>query len=191
MKALSKITVVALLALGIGIGAQADLLSISEKEINHYLETRLADKVRLQDKVGIPGLFQLNYHLHNLQTQIGQNEDKRVEIAGTIDSVLTANGRKYEIQLLLNMDTEPYYDAEQGAIYLRNVRLLSWKSNSEKYQNELQAFLPLLAEGISSVLNKTPVYTLDESKTKEALVKKFGKAIVVEKGALRLETKIF
>lgn len=191
MKALSKITLIGLAAIGIGVGTQANLLSVSEKEINHYLETRLADKVKLQDKVGIPGLFQLNYHLHNLQTQIGQNNDQKVEIAGTIDSVLIAKGKKYDIQLLLKMDTEPYYDAEQGAIYLRNVRLIDWQTNNEKYQTELQMFLPLLAEGITNVLNKSPVYTLDENKTKEALVKKFGKAIIVEKGALRLETKIF
>lgn len=191
MKALSKITFIGLAAIGVGIGTQANLLSISEKEINHYLETRLADKVKLQDKVGIPGLFQLNYHLYNLQTQIGQNNDQKVEITGTIDSVLVAKGKKYDIQLLLKMDTEPYYDAEQGAIYLRNVRLIDWQTNNEKYQTELQMFLPLLADGITSILNKSPVYTLDENKTKEALVKKFGKAIIVEQGALRLETKIF
>ena len=52
-------------------------------------------------------------------------------------------------------------------------------------------FMPVLMDGLTEVLNNTPVYTLDETKSKEALVKKFGKAIIVEKGELRLETSVF
>ena len=52
-------------------------------------------------------------------------------------------------------------------------------------------FLPVLMDGLTGLLNSTPIYTLDETKTKEALVKKFGKAIIVEKGLLRLETSVF
>lgn len=189
MKVLSKISFIGLLA--VSPLAQADLLSISEEEINHYLQTRLAEKVPLQDQVGIPNLFQLDYNLHQLATKIGQTEEKRVEITGTIDGLLTAKGKRYDAQIRLNMDTLPYFDPEKGAVYLKDVRLLNWTAQPEKYQNELQMFLPLLANGLTEVLNTTPVYTLDENKTKEALVKKFGKAIVVEKGALRLETKIF
>ena len=51
--------------------------------------------------------------------------------------------------------------------------------------------LPVLMDGLTNLLNNTPVYTLDETKTKEALVKKFGKVIIVEKGTLRLETSLF
>lgn len=189
MKALSRITLFCLLLLAPNL--HASLLSISEKEINQYLATHLTEKVPLQDKVGVPGLFQLNYHLHNLSTKIGQNAAQRVELTGIIDSQLTARGKKYAIQLQLNLDTVPYYQAEEGAIYLKDVRLLSWHADHDKYRHELQMFLPFLADGIAHVLNNTPVYTLDENKTKEALIKKFGKAIVVEKGALRLETQIF
>lgn len=52
-------------------------------------------------------------------------------------------------------------------------------------------FLPVLADGLNSFLNSTPVYTLDENKAKEAMVKKFGKAIVIENGNIKLETTIF
>lgn len=189
MKALSKITLATLLFTASV--TQASLLSISENEINQYLETRLAEKIPLQDKVGIPGLLQLNYHLHGLNTRIGQTDEKKVEITGVIDSKLATHGKKYDIKLQLNMDTVPYYHPEEGAIYLKDIRLLSWQSDNQKYSDELQMFLPLLVDGLSRVLDKTPVYKLDDNKAKEALVKKFGKAIVVEKGALRLETQIF
>ncbi|WP_150539077.1 DUF1439 domain-containing protein [Actinobacillus vicugnae] len=165
--------------------------SISQQEINQYLETRLAEKIPLKDKVGIPGLFQLDYHLYNLATQIGQTEEKKVAVSGIIDGILHAKGKKYNAKIHLNMDTTPFYDSEKGALYLKDVRLLSYSATPEKYQDELQIFLPMLMDGLANILNSTPIYTLDETKTKEALVKKFGKAIVVEKGALKLETSVF
>lgn len=190
MKIRQKLTA-CLLGLGLATSVVASPLSISEQEINQYLATRLAEKVPLQNKVGVPMLFELDYNLHNLSTKIGQTAEKRVEINGIIDSIVSIRNKKHQAQIYLNMDTVPYYDAEKGALYLKDVRLKNWKSVPEKYQSEIQTFLPLLADGVANILNTTPVYTLDESKTKEALVKKFGKAIVVEKGALRLETSIF
>lgn len=170
---------------------QADLLSITETDINHYLSTRLAEKVPLKDKIGIPNLFQLDYQLSDLQTKIGHTPEKRVEITGIIQGLLKAKGKKYDANVQLNLDTRPYLDSEKGTIYLKDIRLLNWQATPNKYQDELHMFLPILFEGVANVLNNTPVYRLDETKTKEALVKKFGKAIIIEQGELRLETKIF
>lgn len=191
MKTWQKITACVVATTAIIATCSANLLSISEQEINRYLETKLPEKAKLQDKVGIPNLFQLDYKISNLATKIGQTEAKRVEIAGIIEANITASGKQRQAQIQLNLDTVPYYDPEKGALFLKDVRLTSWQASPEKYRNELQMFLPVVAEGIAGILNNTPVYTLDESKTKEALVKKFGKAIVVEKGELRLETAIF
>ncbi|MEN2827812.1 putative lipoprotein YceB [Mannheimia haemolytica] len=116
---------------------------------------------------------------------------KKVAISGVVDGLLNAKGKKYAASIHLNMDTTPYYDPQKGALFLKDVRLLSWSATPAKYQAELQMFLPVLADGLSSFLNSTPVYTLDENKTKEAMVKKFGKAIVVENGNIKLETTIF
>ncbi|WGE47390.1 DUF1439 domain-containing protein [Actinobacillus equuli] len=165
--------------------------SISQQEINQYLETRLAEKIPLKDKVGIPGLFQLDYHLYNLATEIGQTDEKKVAVSGIIDGILQAQSKKYDAKIYLNMDTTPFYDPEKGALYLKDIRLLNYSATPEKYQDDLQIFLPILMDGLANILNNTPVYTLDETKAKEALVKKFGKAIIVEKGALKLETSVF
>lgn len=169
----------------------AGLMSITEQQINEYLEKNLAEKIPLQDTVGIPGLFQLDYRLRNLATQIGQTDEKKVAISGIVNGILQAKGKKYGAQINLNLDTTPYYDPEKGALFLKDVRLLNYSATPEKYQDELQIFLPVLMDGLTNILNTTPVYTLDETKAKEALVKKFGRAIVVEKGQLNLETSIF
>lgn len=190
MRILQKLTTLFIASTGV-LSAHANLLSISEEEINTYLATQLSEKVPLQDKVGIPNLLELDYNLHSLTTQVGRNAEKTVVISGTVDGILKAKGKKYDASINLNMDTTPYYDAEKGALFLKNVRLLSWSATPSKYENEMQMFLPMLADGLSNVLNHSPVYTLDESKAKEAMVKKFGKAIIVENGSLKLETSIF
>ncbi|MDY2946744.1 DUF1439 domain-containing protein [Mannheimia varigena] len=173
------------------LSAKANLLSISEAEINEYLSTKLSEKVPLQDKVGVPQLFELDYNLHSLTSQIGRTDEKKVAISGVIDGILKARGKKYDASIQLNMDTTPYYDPEKGALFLKDVRLLNWSATPAKYQSELQMFLPMLADGLASFLNVTPVYTLDETQMKEAMVKKFGKAIIVENGSIKLEASIF
>lgn len=191
MKFISKIIAVFIIIIGIATFASANLLSISEKEINDYLHNKLAQKVPLEDSVGIPGLMQLDYQLHDLATKIGQTSEKKVEIQGIVEGVLTARGKKHEAKIKLNLDTTPYFDPEKGEVYLKDVRLLSWEVDPQKYQETVQFFLPMLADGLANVLNNSPVYILDENKAKEALVKKFGKAIIVEKSSLRLETSVF
>ena len=191
MKFIYRIVAFFVVAIGVVAVASANLLSISEKEINDYLRTQLAEKIPLADSVGIPGLMQLDYQLHDLVTQIGQTSEKKVEIQGVVDGLLIARGKKHEAKIKLNLDTTPYFDPEKGAVYLKDVRLLSWEVSPEKYQETVQFFLPMLFDGLTNLLNHSPVYTLDENKTKEALVKKFGKAIIVEKGMLRLETSLF
>lgn len=191
MKFIYRIVAFFVVAIGAVAVASANLLSISEKEINDYLRTQLAAKIPLADSVGIPGLMQLDYQLHDLVTQIGQTSEKKVEIQGVVDGLLIARGKKHEAKIKLNLDTIPYFDPEKGAVYLKDVRLLSWEVSPEKYQETVQFFLPMLFDGLTNLLNRSPVYTLDETKTKEMLVKKFGKAIIVEKGMLRLETSLF
>lgn len=176
---------------GTVLSANANMLSISEAEINEYLATRLSEKIPLKDKVGIPQLFELDYHLHSLTSQIGRTAEKKVAVSGAVDGILKTRGKKYDASIQLNMDTTPYYDPEKGALFLKDVRLLSWSATPAKYQAELQMFLPLLSDGLAGFLNSTPIYTLDESKMKEAMVKKFGKAIVVENGSIKLETTLF
>lgn len=171
--------------------AQANPLSISETEINQYLATRLNEKIPLKNSIGIPSLFQLDYQLRNVVTKIGQTEEKRVEVMGIIDGKLNIKGKQYDVNLSLDFDTLPYYDNEKGAVFLKDIRLTHWTISPEKYQSKLQPFISPLAESLAYLLNSHPVYTLDESKIKEALIKKFGKQIIVEKGLIRLETAIF
>lgn len=190
MKGLSKFTLLSGFILALH-PTTTHALSISEQQINTYLQTRLAEKIPLENRIGIPHLFELDYKLHHLSTQIGQTAEKRVAVIGVVSGRLTSKAKPHQAEIRLHFDTLPYYDPAQGALYLKQLRLLNWSVSPEKYQHELHTFLPLLTDGLTNLLNHTPVYTLDETKTKEAIIKKLGKAIVVKQGELVLETEIF
>ncbi|MEN2837976.1 hypothetical protein EFIBHEMM_02183 [Mannheimia haemolytica] len=76
MKILRKFAAVCVVSMAM-LSANANLLTISEQEINDYLATKLAEKIPLKDKVGIPKLFELDYRLHSLTSQIGRTEEKK------------------------------------------------------------------------------------------------------------------
>ncbi|QGM80835.1 DUF1439 domain-containing protein [Otariodibacter oris] len=166
-------------------------INITEEEINSYLGNELDKKVTLKDSVGIHRIFELDYDLHDLSTQIGRTSDKNVEVSGTVDGLLKIKRKQYPVKIDLNIATMPYYDPNKGELFLKDINLKNWKISPDKYQDDLQYFMPFIIDGLSSILNSTPVYTLDESRAKELLIKKFAEKIVVTDGALQLETSIF
>ena len=166
---------------------QAQAYSISQQEINQYL----AQKPAFASRLGIPLLFNLDYNLHDLSTEIGKSAPNKVAVSGTMDGLFNLSGQKFPAQLNLTFDTVPYYDAENGQIYLKDVRILRWSGSPQKYMDELQTAMPFISDGISALLSRIPIYTLDTNNPKEMLIKQFAKGIKVENGKLEIETKMF
>ena len=173
-----------LISLGMIQSAQA--FSVSEDEVNNYL----AKKGEIADKLGFPGLFSLDYKLNNLTTRIGQNNSERVEISGAMDSILGIQKQELTGKLNLTIDTIPYYDAEKGAVYLRDIRILKWSGEPQKYMEQLQPIMPFINQGVAALMMAMPIHTLDESKPRDALIKKFAKGIRVEQGRLSLDAGV-
>lgn len=159
--------------------------SVSEEDINRQLEKQ----ENIEGQFGLPGLFGLSYQVQNLSTKIGQTAEKRVEVNGLLDGLFELQGKRFPAKLNLTMDTIPYYSSEKGEVYLRDIRILNWSSVDGKYEQELQTIMPFLNNNLSALLNNMPIYTLDDSKARDVLIKKFAKGIKVEQGRLELETK--
>ncbi|OOF59244.1 DUF1439 domain-containing protein [Rodentibacter myodis] len=166
--------------------AQASPFTISENQINQYL----SEKGTVQDKLSFPGLFSLDYQLKDLNTKIGRTSEKRVEINGIAEGVFKLGGKQFSANLDLTFDTIPYYDAEKGAVYLRDLRILRWSGEPNEYMEQLQIAMPFLSQSISALLSSIPVYTLDDSNVRDVLIKKFAKGIKIEPGVLELEAGI-
>ncbi|SUB33510.1 Uncharacterized lipoprotein yceB precursor [[Pasteurella] mairii] len=110
-------------------------------------------------------------------------------MSGLLDGLFELQGKRFPAKLNLTMDTIPYYSSEKGEVYLRDIRILNWSSADGKYAQELQTIMPFLNKNLSALLNNTPIYTLDQSKARDTLIKKFAKGIKVEQGRLEVETK--
>ncbi|MDG2915105.1 DUF1439 domain-containing protein [Bisgaard Taxon 10/6] len=160
--------------------------SISEEEINAYL----AKKSDISDKVGFPGLFSLDYKLQDLTTKIGQNDKDRVEISGIVDGILGIQQKQMAGKLAMTIDTIPYYDAEKGSVYLKDIRILKWSGEPDSYMQQLQGVMPFISQSVAALMSTIPIYTLDDTKPRDVLIKTFAKGIRVEKGRLALDAGV-
>ena len=159
-------------------------LAIGESEINQLLKQHNHYK----NSYGIPGLASVNYDLHDFSAKIGQNAEKRLELSGIIDGLFQLPTDQFSAKLNLTFDTVPYYDAQKGAVYLKDIRVLRWSGSAQQYIGQIQDLLPLLASNISAYLSRTPIYTLDEKNPRDKMIKQVAKAVRVEQGRLDFET---
>lgn len=186
MKKLASSFMALLFGISIFSNAQASPFSISEEQINHYL----SEKGTIKDKFNFPGLFSLDYQLKDLTTKIGRTTEKRVEMNGIAEGLFKLGSKQFPAKLNLTFDTVPYYDPEKGAVYLRDLRILSWSGEPNEYMEQLQVAMPFLSESIAMLLSSFPVYTLDDSNIRDVLIKKFAKGIKIEPGFLELEANV-
>ena len=159
-------------------------LAIGESEINQLLKQHNHYK----NSYGIPGLASVNYNLHDFSAKIGQTAEKRLELSGIIDGLFQLPTDQFSAKLNLTFDTVPYYDAQKGAVYLKDIRVLRWSGSPQQYMGQVQNLIPLLASNISAYLSSTPIYTLDEKNPRDKMIKQVAKAIRVEQGRLEVET---
>ena len=80
---------------------------------------------------------------------------------------------------------------EEGAVYLKKMRILRWSGEPQQYMQQMQAIMPFLNENVAKLLEHIPVYTLDKNNMRDVLIKKFAKKILIEQGKLTLDTGIF
>ena len=173
--------------LGVSPNISASPFSITESQINQYLQ----EKGTIADKFGLPGLFFLDYQVRNLSTKIGQANDKRVEMSGTLEGLFQFGNKNLPGKLNLTFDTVPYYNPEEGAVYLKKMRILRWSREPQQYMQQMQTIMPFLNENVAKLLEHIPVYTLDQNNMRDVLIKKFAKKILIEQGKLTLDTGIF
>ena len=96
MHFLKKVLTILTLQVSVTLSVQASPFSISEQQINQYL----SEKGTINDKLGIPGLFSVDYSLKDLVTQIGQTESNRVEMSGLADTLIRLSGKTIQLNCI-------------------------------------------------------------------------------------------
>ena len=159
--------------------------SLDNEEVNHYL----MKKVQVEKNYGFPGIFTVAYKINDLTAEIGKTPNKIEMQANVIIKAMIAN-EKFDTQLQVTFDTTPYYDAKKGAIFLKDFRIIKWDGLPTQNIQIVQQILPTLNNGIATIFENIPLYTLNEDSLRDRLIKKFAKGIVVEKGKLGIDVEI-
>lgn len=166
------------------LSSSAFALAIGETEINQLL----ARNNNYQSNYGIPGIASVDYKLHDFSAKIGQTAEKRLELSGIVDGLFKLPNNQFPAKLNLTFDTVPYYAPQKGAIYLRDIRILNWSGSPQQYMDQVQSLVPLLTTSVANYLSSTPIYTLDERNSRDAMIKKIAEGIRIEQGRLEVDT---
>ncbi|KGQ69846.1 hypothetical protein A1D23_03655 [Chelonobacter oris] len=164
--------------------AQAGNFEISEGQINQYLTKKLG----FNDQFNLPGILNIRYQVDQMQAKVGKNSSNKIELDGIVSAGFSYNGAEFDSRINLVLDVEPEYDAEQGAVYLKNLRMLRWSSEPQQYADQLQLIMPMLNGTVQSLLNRFPVYTLNSADPTQHLMKNMVKKLTVREGKIVLET---
>ncbi|MGR3808720.1 DUF1439 domain-containing protein [Pasteurella testudinis] len=164
--------------------AQASHIEISEAQINQYLSKKLG----FSDQLNLPGIIKIQYQVDQMQAKVGQKESNKIELDGIVSAAFQYNGKQFDSRINLVLDVEPEYNAEQGSVYLKNLRVLRWSSEPQQYADQLQLIMPMLNSTAQALLNQFPVYTLDSQDQTQNLIKNMVKKLTVREGKILLET---
>ncbi|MGY3856396.1 MULTISPECIES: lipoprotein [Aeromonas] len=160
--------------------------SVSESEINQYLKERVA----FQKEIGIPGIMSSRISLDDLTSRIGRTRSDRVELDAAGDLQVASPLGSQQMKVRLSLSARPDYVADQGAIYLRDLELISVKTEPADVGAALTPLLPTFNQSLSLFLSQTPVYRLDGNRQNEARIKDKVEALKVEPGRLVIPFKL-
>ncbi|MEX6313825.1 lipoprotein [Providencia manganoxydans] len=161
--------------------SQLTEFSISEGTINNYLAT----KVKYNHNVGISGVADADIQLANLKSEIGRSEPGMIALTGeatvNLDSLLGKTSAKIE----LTLTARPYFDAQAGSIYLRELNISQYKVIPENMDTAISAVIPYLNSSLGTFFETQPVYVLNpDNSAVEATAKKLAKGIEVKPGKI-------
>jgi hypothetical protein len=165
-----------------GLSQGMSAYSFSNADVESLLQQQLP---KLSEKLSLMGL-PVEFNVNDLSVNIGP-ENRDVVVLGA-DSIANINAfaLKYPVRLKLQIESSPFYDSEKKAVFLRNVNLLNSSVDAGGYQGNLAALDEQAMEIINRFLAVNPVYKLNMSDPKIALLSKLPLDMQVVNGAIKL-----
>ncbi|MGF1731503.1 DUF1439 domain-containing protein [Photobacterium kasasachensis] len=156
--------------------------SVTEAEIQDYLDSRAA----FERTVGIKGLAYANVKFSDIKVGIGRVADDRVSLDAKSQAKLMISGqRQQEVAIDVSFSAVPYYDKDEGAIFLNDLEVESL----ELTPDELTSFaskqlLSSVVEMVGQLILTQPVYRLDEEDTKQSMLKTAKPELLIKNHSL-------
>lgn len=153
--------------------------TITEQDMNQYLQKYN----NFQKQIGISGLVNADITVDQLSSQIGRTDPNKITLTGHANVNISSILGPQTSDMQITLQAQPIYNAEQGAIFLRDMELTDYTVKPEKMSGVMKAVVPYLNQSLKTYFNEKAVYTLDPNKSeKEALAKKLAKGIEIKPG---------
>ncbi|GAB2704739.1 DUF1439 domain-containing protein [Aliiglaciecola sp. 3_MG-2023] len=158
------------------------VFSFTNAQVQSLLRQQLPNLSEQASVMGVPVELSVN----DLSVNIGP--DNRDVIALGVDSgaEINAFAFKYPVRLMLQIEGSPSYDSDKKAVYLRNLKLIDSTVEAGKYKGNLNVLNDQVMALINTFLATTPVYKLDMTDPRIALLSKVPLNMKVVEGAVQL-----
>lgn len=158
---------------------QLKQFDVSEQLINDYL----SQKANLQKQIGGEGVVSADIKLSDINILIGRTEPGKVALSGKVNLKIDSFLGNTEANVNLSLSGQPVYQAEQGAIYIKSMKIDSYTVSPDKLDTLIIALKPYLDTTIATYFDNQPVYVLNpEKNSAEAAAFKLAKGIEVKPG---------
>lgn len=171
----------AALLLGITSGcASFSPYSIDEATIQGHLAEQIQDFSRDIQANGLPITLELN----QADVKVGPDNREIVVIDFAGKAILQAP--RIPVDIRFSVEGKPEYEAEEKAIYVRNVKLLSSEIEAAGSAFNLSPMKGTLSDLASRLLDKNPVYRLDEDDGGARLFGMMNLKVAIKPGRIAL-----
>ncbi|ABV85552.1 DUF1439 domain-containing protein [Shewanella pealeana] len=154
--------------------------SITEKELETYLNDEMHFEVKQGNKI-----FGVELHVNDIKVTLGEKPDTMAVSAVTIVNVRNPL-MPINANLVTEFEAEPWYDATDNSVHLRNLQLVKVESKPQDIEKAIGSIAPELMRFLTQFLETQPVYVLDTKESNQALIADITKRIEVKPGKLVL-----
>ncbi|WOT05109.1 DUF1439 domain-containing protein [Shewanella youngdeokensis] len=172
-----NITLCSLLLLLTGCVSQ---YSITEKELEGYLSDEMHFEIKEGNQV-----FGIELKVNDIDVILGRKANTMSVTAATLVKVRNPL-LPISADLTATFEAQPWYDASNHSVYLRNLNLVRFESEPKHIEKAIGSIAPQLMGFLTQFLETQPVYVLDTKKSNQALMAEMTKRIDVKPGKLVL-----
>lgn len=180
MKRIARTALLVLLPAFAGGCASFSPYSVDESTVEKHISERITDFSRDLSDRGLPVTLELT----SADVAIGP-EDRDVAVVD-FGGRAVLQAPRIPIDLNFSVEGTPVYEAEEKAIYIRNLKVLSTNVEAAGSAFDLSPITGTLSDIASQFLNERPVYRLDEADTGARLFGMMNLRIDVQPGRLVL-----
>ncbi|SEA68389.1 DUF1439 domain-containing protein [Alkalimonas amylolytica] len=155
--------------------------SVTEQQLQQLMLRQLDQLTQQTRLAGMP----VALAVEDMQVRIGPDNSDVVRLGTKASAVFSAFGLHYPASLQLQIEASPYYDGEQNAVFLRNLRLLDSSIDAAGYRGNLAPLSTEVLQLVNAWLQDQPVYRLDENDPTQRLLMQMPLNMAVQQGRIR------